>query len=107
MRYLATAETLDELLAIDDNPVADIIAFSKNQYGADWQHNQFEDRTEQVMSQFGHALWSLPQSYSVTLQLKTLDTGEVVKIIRTKPQFARVRAQIVGSSSRAWCTRSS
>ena len=85
------SDTWYELLAIDDNPVADIIAFAKNQYGADWQRNQFEDRTEKVMNQFGHNLW-MPPNYFVTLQLKTLDTGEVVKIIRTKPNFARIPA---------------
>jgi hypothetical protein len=78
-----------ELLAIDGHPVADIIAFAQRQYGNDWQRDQFEDRTEKVMNQFGHTLFMAPH-YVVILQLKTLDAGEVVRIIKSRPNFAPI-----------------
>jgi len=78
-----------ELVGIDSNPIGDVIAFAKKQYGGDWQRDQFEDRTEKVMSQFGHTLF-LPPQYIVTLHLKTLDTGEAVKVIKTRPTLGPV-----------------
>jgi RNA polymerase sigma factor (sigma-70 family) len=77
-----------ELIAIDDVPVTEIVSFAQKQYGGDWKQSQFAERTEKVMGQFGHNLFMPPRSI-VILELKTLDTGESVKIVKSQPSFAR------------------
>ena len=76
-----------KLMALDDLPATNIVAFSRERYGNLWQ-KRFEEDLVELLSQMGH-----PPQVTVKLELQSLTTSET-QVLEEVPMTASNRMAI-------------
>jgi len=83
-----------QLVSLDDLPVADILAFSRRNYGERWQ-KRFEEDLVELLTRMGH-----PPRSTVKLEVRSLRSSET-SILENVPMTTANR-QAIKSVSDAW-----